>query len=54
VLASAGLALVAIILRVATARMFVRFAEPQLNPRPLWVPVVGAHSSVCGGRVGSV
>jgi hypothetical protein len=40
VLASAGLAAVAILLGVATARIFVHVAEPQLNPGPLWLPFV--------------
>jgi len=37
-LAAAGLALVGMVLGVATARIFVRFAQPQLNPGPLWLP----------------
>ena len=30
--------MVGVVLGVATARIFVHFAEPQLNPGPLWVP----------------
>ena len=32
------MALTGMILGVATARTFVYFAEPQLNPGPLWLP----------------
>jgi hypothetical protein len=37
-LASLGLATVILLLEVATARIFVHFARPNLNPGPLWLP----------------
>jgi len=40
VLAASGLGLAAIVLGVATARIFVHFAQPQLNPGPLWLPFI--------------
>jgi len=39
-LAAAGLALVGVVLGVATARIFVHFAQPQLNHGPLWLPFI--------------
>ena len=39
-LAGTGIGLTAMVLGVATARIFVHFAQPQLNPGPLWVPFV--------------
>jgi hypothetical protein len=40
VLAAAGLGLTSVVLGVVTARILVHFAQPQLNPGPLWLPFV--------------
>jgi hypothetical protein len=37
-LGSLGLATLILLLEVATARTFVYFAQPNLNPGPLWLP----------------
>ena len=39
-LAAVGIGSAAIVLGVATARIFVHFAQPHLDPGPLWVPFV--------------
>jgi hypothetical protein len=39
-LAGAGIGFAAIVLGVVTARTFVYFAQPHLDPGPLWVPFV--------------
>src|SRR5690349_17666282 len=40
VLAAAGVGATAIVLGVVTARIVVHFAEPRLDPGPLWLPFV--------------
>jgi hypothetical protein len=39
-LAGIAMGLMGMVVGVATARMFVHFAQPQLNPGPLWLPFV--------------
>jgi len=38
-LAAVAMGLTGVVVGVATARIFVHFAQPQLNPGPLWLPV---------------